>query len=156
MSRGVSSSSADSGQVQAWTVEIWEDNRGNAPYVDWMNDLSKYEQAVVTAAVRNVLQPLGMGICDTEWGKPLGDGLYEFRIRLALRAIMTWGKPADDEPPTEISGRKVLLRIFLTFHGSKIILLFHGYDKGKDPSERRQQKEIKKARKALASWKGQR
>ncbi len=44
---------------------------------------------------------------------------------------MTWGKPADDEPPTEISGRKVLLRIFLTFHGSKIILLFHGYDKGK-------------------------
>ena len=89
-------------------------------------------------------------------GKPLGDGLYEFRIRLALRAIMTWGKPADDEPPTEISGRKVLLRIFLTFHGSKIILLFHGYDKGKDPSERRQQKEIKKARKALASWKGQR
>ena len=70
MSRGVSSSSADSGQVRAWTVEIWEDDRGNAPYVDWMNDLSKYEQAVVTAPVQNVLQPLGMGICDTEWASP--------------------------------------------------------------------------------------
>lgn len=40
-------------------------------------------------------------------GKPVGEGLYEFRIRLALRAIMTWEKPADYEPPAEISDRKV-------------------------------------------------
>jgi hypothetical protein len=31
--------------------------------------------------------------------------------------------------------------------------LFQGYDKGKDPSERRQQREIKRARKYLDAWK---
>lgn len=43
----------------------------------------------------------------------------------------------------------------LTFHGSKIVLLFNAYDKGKDPSEKRQAKEIKKARKCLKVWKGE-
>ena len=34
----------------------------------------------------------------------------------------------------------VLLRVFVHFHGAKVILLIGGYDKGGDPSERRQQR----------------
>lgn len=37
--------------------------------------------------------------------------------------------------------------------GDKVTLLFQGYDKGKDPSDKKQQREIDKARKMLKSWK---
>jgi hypothetical protein len=49
----------------------------------------------------------------------------------------------------------VLLRLFVTFHGDRVVLLFQGYDKGKDPSGRRQTKEIKTARKHLRAWAAQ-
>jgi hypothetical protein len=47
----------------------------------------------------------------------------------------------------------VLLRVFVHFHGAKVILLIGGYDKGGDPSERRQQREIREARRLLAQFK---
>jgi hypothetical protein len=42
--------------------------------------------------------------------------------------------------------------VFVHFHGSRVVLLLGGYDKGKDPSERRQRREIAQARKCLADW----
>jgi len=50
----------------------------------------------------------------------------------------------------------VLLRVFCTFYGDKIVLLYHGYNKKADPSEKRQQREIVKARKIHEHWKRQR
>lgn len=47
----------------------------------------------------------------------------------------------------------VLLRVFVHFHGAKVILLIGGYDKGGDPSERRQQREIREARRLLTQFK---
>jgi putative component of toxin-antitoxin plasmid stabilization module len=61
------------------------------------------------------------------WIRPLGDGLFEFRIR---------------EP-------EILLRVFFTYRRGRIILLVAGYDKGRDPSNKRQQREIAIARKRL-------
>jgi hypothetical protein len=52
--------------------------------------------------------------------------------------------------------RTVLLRVFCTFHGDRIVLLFHGYDKKKDPSAKRQAREIARARKLHAAWKRRR
>jgi hypothetical protein len=43
--------------------------------------------------------------------------------------------------------------VFCTFHGDKIVLLHHGYDKKRDPSDRRQQREISKARRLHQEWK---
>jgi hypothetical protein len=35
---------------------------------DWIRStLSPYEQAVVIAAIRNILVPLGINVCGTEW-----------------------------------------------------------------------------------------
>jgi len=51
---------------------------------------------------------------------------------------------------------KVLLRVFVHFYGDKVILLLGGYDKGNDPKERRQQREIAKARKLLAEFSARR
>jgi hypothetical protein len=51
--------------------------------------------------------------------------------------------------------RSVLLRLFVAFQGDRVVLLFQGYNKGKDPSERWQAKEIETARKHLKAWKSQ-
>ncbi len=105
-------------------------------------------------AFEHVLQVYGIDICSGEWGKPLGDGLYEFRIRKSLRTILM---SADIEVPEEaVVDRSVLIRVFCTFHGDKIVLLYHGYNKKRDPSAKRQQREIAKARKFHERWKQQR
>ncbi len=58
------------------------------------------------------------------------------------------------EPP-EVDGQpeKVLLRVFVHFCGQKVVFLLGGYDKGDDPKERWQQREITEARRLLGQFK---
>ncbi len=44
-----------------------------------------------------------------------------------------------------------MLRVFFCTAGRKIILLVSAYDKARDPSDRRQQREIARARKLLTA-----
>ena len=129
-----------------WTTEY----EGDA-FERFYSSLPEYEQAVLAAAIRHVLAVDGIDVCSGEWGKPLGAGLYEFRVRRSLDAILTL---AGLDPSTlPGADRAVLLRVFCTFHGDKIVLIYHGYNKKKDPSEKRQQREITKARKLHEAWK---
>ena len=89
-----------------------------------------------------VLQHLGIGVCGTEFGRQLGGGLFEFRLRRDLADIL--GKGGEE---------KVLLRVFCHAHGRRLVLLLGGYDKGEDTSAKRQEAEIALARKRLADWK---
>lgn len=62
-----------------------------------------------------------------------------------------WSDAAQATPqPTQ---HKILLRLFVHFHGNKVTLLLHGYDKGGNDSPRQQNKEIQEARKRLTQWK---
>ena len=45
--------------------------------------------------------------------------------------------------------------MFVHFHGERVILLLSGYDKGDDPSDRRQEKAIARARQFLTEWRSQ-
>lgn len=131
----------------------WSVNYAGDSFERFFLSLPEYEQAVLTAAIEHVLVVHGINICAGEWGKPLGDGLYEFRVRRSLDAILA---EAGIEPPEDdLAGtdRQVLLRVFCTFHGNRIVLLYSGYNKKRDPSDRRQQQEIKRARRAHAQWK---
>lgn len=107
----------------------------------------------IKSTVRPLAAELG-DICSGEWGKPLGEGLYEFRIRKSLRTILV--SAGLEAPAVGGADRSVLLRVFCTFHGNRIVLLHHGYDKKADPSLKRQQREIAKARKIHERWKRQR
>lgn len=60
---------------------------------------------------------------------------------------------AGHMPPED--SESILLRVFVAFHGNQVVLLLDGYDKGSDPSPKRQQREIAAARKLLADWKAQ-
>jgi hypothetical protein len=48
---------------------------------------------------------------------------------------------------------RILLRVFVHFHGDRVVLLLGGYDKGRYPKSRRQQREIREARRLLAQFK---
>ncbi|MCY4620460.1 MAG: hypothetical protein OXD34_01295 [bacterium] len=58
-------------------------------------------------------------------------------------------KLGQQRPPPE----KVLLRVFVHFYGDRIVLLLGGYDKGRYPQKKRQQREIARARKSLRQFK---
>ena len=136
----------DTRTVTRWTVEY-----EGASFELFYRRLPDHAQAVLAAAIENVLAVHGMDVCSGEWGKALGGGLYEFRIRRSLNTILT---SAGLEKSTDVAAdRPTLLRVFCTFHGDRIVLLFHGYDKGRDPSAQRQRREIAKARKLHDAWK---
>lgn len=48
---------------------------------------------------------------------------------------------------------RILLRAFFHPHGNRLILLLAGYDKGRDASRQREDREIARARKYLADFK---
>ncbi|MDH6277370.1 hypothetical protein M2118_000321 [Aurantimicrobium minutum] len=131
-----------------WSVEI-----ENGEFSKFYLSLPEYERVVITSAITQILSKEGIGICASEWGKPLGGGLYEFRIGKSLNAISQHAQKMSHirtEPQAHI---QVLIRIFCTFYGDKMIVIHHGYDKKRDPSHKRQQREIAKARKIHERWK---
>jgi putative component of toxin-antitoxin plasmid stabilization module len=100
----------------------------------WLQtDLSPEDRRSVGAAMWEILQHQGIQVCASDFGRQLGEGLFEFRLR---------------EPP-------LFARVFCHAHGNRLILLLGGYDKGRDPSRRRQQREIALARSRLADWRAQ-
>jgi putative component of toxin-antitoxin plasmid stabilization module len=80
--------------------------------------------------MRRILQQQGVGVCGTAFGRQLKEGLFEFRLREA----------------------ELLLRVFCHAYGERIVLLLGGYDKGADPSDRRQARKIALARRRLSEW----
>lgn len=134
-----------------WTVEFYEDAGGKRPVETWMAGLSTAEYAAVRAAIVHVLEPQGLALASTPWITPLGSGLYEFRIRHDAATIESMYRGSGTSRSR--APGKILLRLFVHFHGNKIVLMLHGYDKGKDNSPTRQNKEIQRAQKMLRTWK---
>jgi hypothetical protein len=98
-----------------------------------------------------VLVRRGLDVVETEYGKALGDGLYEFRVRWSAAEIShkIAGLPAGD---VGAAPEDILLRMFFCTAGRKIVLLLNGYDKAQHPGDRWQQREIAKARKLLTAY----
>ena len=139
----------------AYELEFFNDS-GHEPALEWMDGLTPTKRRALTAAMEHILQVEGINVCSTEYGKNLGGGLFEFRLRKNLEEILGRGKPHEGEEKIEKKKKKaerVLLRVFCQAYGNKKILLISGYDKGKDPSERRQRQEIAGAQKLLAQFK---
>jgi phage-related protein len=114
-----------------YELVFYQDAGGRQPAREWLrNDLSPDERRTVGAAMRHLLQEQGMGVCGTSFGRQLGEGLFEFRLR----------------------EEGLLVRIFCHAYGDRLILLLGAYDKGRDPSERRQNREISEARARLREW----
>jgi phage-related protein len=133
----------------SFTLEFYEDEHGDEPVLRWLRGLSPIQRRAIGVAMAEILQVEGVNVCRGPYGKQLGDGLFEFRLRHdAAEILRGLGTPFRDEPGSE----RVLLRVFCHAHGDHLILLLGGYDKGSDPSRRRQQREIEIARTRLADF----
>lgn len=143
------SDGAESGD-SPWRLEVYETEHGRQPFTAWIEKLTETKFVALDAALRLVLAERGLDLTRTEWLKALGEGLHEFRIRHDGDEIRRMF--GDEEAAVSRRRERILLRVFVHFHGSKIVLLLGGYDKGKDPSERRQRREIAQARNRLADW----
>ena len=109
---------------------------------DWLRSLSLTKKQALGTAMREILQALGVGVCGTEFGKQLGKGLFEFRVRQKAGDVKTKLPPED-----------ILLRVFCHAFGDHLVLLLGGYDKAEDTNKKRQTKEIEEARARLRRWK---
>ena len=120
-------------------IEFYATPDGDEPVRRWIKeDLTPTKRRSIGTAMNRILAQEGVGVCRTEWGKALGRGLYEFRLR--------------DEIQDQGGSESILLRVFFHPYGNKIILLLGGYDKGRYPSAKRQEKEIAEARKRLGEF----
>jgi hypothetical protein len=139
--------------VGEFTIDFFEDDDARSPVEEWMDsDLADLELAALVSGLEHVLRRRGGGVCQTERGKQLGEGLFEFRIRHTSAEIehMFAGATASCQAAKR---EKVLLRVFCHAYGTKVVLLLNGYDKAGDPSDKRQQREITLARRRLVVFK---
>jgi Gp49-like protein DUF891 len=114
-----------------YQLEFYTDSYGHQPVRYWLlAELSAQERRTVGAALYQILQQQGVGVCGTAFGRQLDRGLFEFRLR----------------------DGSLLVRIFCHALGDRVILLLGAYDKGRDPSNRRQNQEITLARSRLTEW----
>jgi phage-related protein len=135
----------------AYRIDFYEDEHGDQPVLRWLREeLTPTQRRAIGVALRELLEELGIGVCDTEFGRQLGGGLFEFRLRQdAEEVLRRVGKePRHAEP----RGERIFLRVFCHAYGERVILLLGGYDKGRDPSSRRQQREIETARRRLVDF----
>ncbi len=136
-----------------YSLEFYRDQDGRHPVRDWLrDDLDRGKARALGVAMYHILQLEGVGVCGTEYGKPISKGLFEFRLRHSAREVLqNLGLLPASEPRVK-SEERVLLRVYCHAHGSKVILLLAGYDKGDAPSKRREQKEIRLAETRLKDF----
>jgi hypothetical protein len=135
----------------SWTPEPFEADDGSVPFQRFIEDLSDFTFVALDVAIDRVLTVRGIDLVRTEWLKALGEGLHEFRVRHDADEIAHMF--GGDAPEAHGRPEKVLLRVFVHFYGERVVLLLGGYDKGNDPKERRQQREIADARRLLGQFK---
>lgn len=134
-----------------YTIEFYDDpETGAQPVVAWMRSLTWYQRRAIGVALTEVLQRHGIDVCATEWGKQLGDGLFEFRVRHDAGEIIAMF--TNKEPDNEPDEARLALRVFCHAHGDRLVLLCAGYDKAADPSEKREDREIALARRRLREY----
>lgn len=139
----------------AYRIEFYEDEHGVEPVLRWLREeLTPAQRRAMGVAMREVLEEMGVGVCETEFGRQLGGGLFEFRLRQDAEEVL---RRVGKEPRrAESKGERILLRVFCHAYGDRVILLLGGYDKGRDPKGRRQQREIEGARDRLADFRRRR
>jgi phage-related protein len=141
-------------QDPLYTVGFYEDDDGSSPVYRWITEeLSPAQRRSVLAALEQLVAYMGPDIVRTDFGKNLGGGVIELRLRQSEEQVLKRVGKAPNEPHPEDEGEDILLRIFFHPHGQKRALVLHGYDKGQNPSQRHQNQQIATAEERLARFK---
>jgi hypothetical protein len=113
-------------------------------------DLPVLIQQVVRLLVINILISGGPALAKTSWLKPLGQGLWEFRIGGSVHSVL---KKAGVESTFASASQKLLIRVFCAFEAEGVLLI-GCYNKMKFGGGRPQSLAITRARKVLLTFRG--
>ena len=105
-----------------WEVEFYADESGREPCREWMGKLTPLKRIALEEAIR------------LRWSAD------KVRRKVEGVSAVSAGK-----------AEKIMLRVFFCTSGRRIILLLSGYDKARDPGERRQGREIAGVRRLLTA-----
>lgn len=114
-------------------------------YLRQEEDLPVLVGPVVRLLVINILICGGPALAKSSWLKPLGQGLWEFRIGGNVHSVL---KRAGVQSTTSFGNQKLLIRVFCAFE-SDVVLLIGCYNKLKFGGGRPQSLAISRARKVL-------
>jgi hypothetical protein len=89
-----------------------------------------------------------MDLAGGHWLMPLGNGLWEFRIGRNMKGVL---KSQGVELSSDVTNRKILIRIFCSFEQDGILLL-GCYNKLRSGGGRAQNVAINKARALLLTY----
>lgn len=119
-----------------WTVEYYATASGAAPVLEWLRGLPEAKRAAWLAFVDFALVPMGKDIGQSGYVKALGQGLFELRVdHDAAELAQVFGVDLSTRPElADLAAEGILLRVFCTFYGDKVVLLLSGLDKGAQPS----------------------
>jgi phage-related protein len=133
-------------------LEFYEDENGREVVLEWLRGLTPTKRRAIGVAMHEILAHEGVAVASTEFGTPLGEGLFEFRLRHGADEILARGQRRPLRERLTKPREKILLRVFFHPHGDRLILLLGGYDKGRNPGKKHQQAEIAMARQRLTEW----
>jgi hypothetical protein len=77
-------------------LEFYESDGGTMPVLEWLNKLESSDGAkhdAVVYGLQVILAREGAGVCGTEFGKNLGKGLCEFRLRHTRDELQAKAEP---------------------------------------------------------------
>ncbi len=96
----------------AYEIEFFRRSDGTEPVRRFLDSLSDDKRNALVAALTFVLARTGLDVCRSEWGKQLGGGLAEFRLRHDEREVLSGhgASDASELPETCRRGRRRLLR----------------------------------------------
>ncbi len=139
-------------RTSRWKVEYYVTGSGASPVLEWVKKLPEPKRVAWLAFVEFALVVQGKDIEQSGYVKPLGQGLFELRIdHDAAELAQVFGADLSAYPDLAgPSGAGILLRVFCTFYGDRVVLLLSGLDKGASPKA--QPRAIQAARKLLAEW----
>lgn len=137
----------------SYELEFYDDpTSGREPVRDWLEGLDYVKRSAAMRALAIILAEDGPKVCATEYGKAMGQGLFEFRLRHDASEVLRTRRPELHAKLGIQPEGEVLLRVFFAQVNGVVILLLGAYDKGRDPSRRRQNLEIQVARGRLAEY----
>ena len=136
-----------------WQIIYLQDRVGNCPFEIWfLKKLSKIEQLIVRAAINEYLVAILSDNLISPAIKPIGSGLFEFRISMSRSEIVRLAKQAGISHGGQ---SKVLIRVFFTLGRNRTVVIIGGYNKLRHPKKGAQQLSIKHAQRQLKEGKSQ-
>jgi DNA-binding XRE family transcriptional regulator len=77
------------GLSRVWEIELFESDDGRKPVLDWIESyVTPTKRRALGSAMRRVLQTLGPAVARSGWGRPIGKGIFAFRLRMNGKQII--------------------------------------------------------------------